>query len=103
MHSSEEMTTRNGLALLRIEDAKEEDEEDESGGMEDWERAYAEERSWEDLHEDESGLLRSADPAGIHLAQYRRRVKAYSSAERIQKGLIRYLYVIVDLSRVSSL
>ncbi|KAM7496704.1 hypothetical protein LguiA_021118 [Lonicera macranthoides] len=66
-----------------------------------WERAYAEERSWESLQEDESGLLRPIDNKTLHHAQYRRRLRTLSSsstASRIQKGLIRYLYLVIDLS-----
>ncbi|CAL9154581.1 unnamed protein product [Musa hybrid cultivar] len=86
------------------EDDEEEEDEDERG-MEAWERAYADERSWEDLQEDESGLLRPIDTKTLVHAQYRRRLlqkSAASAASRIQKGLIRYLYLVVDLSRAAS-
>lgn len=85
---------------------EEDDEEEENGGrgIEAWERAYADERSWEDLQEDESGLLRPIDTKTIAHAQYRRRLLQRSThgASRIQKGLIRYLYVVIDLSRVGN-
>lgn len=83
-----------------------EDDEDENGNLDAWERAYADERSWESLQEDESGLLRPIDNKTLHHAQYRRRLRALSSsstASRIQKGLIRYLYLVIDLSRVISI
>lgn len=84
------------------EDEEEEDELD--AGMEAWERRYAEDRSWEDLQEDESGLLRPIDNSAIYHAQYRRRLRfASSSGSRIQKGLIRFLYVVIDLSAVIAL
>lgn len=83
------------------------DDDDEDEGnerdLEAWERAYADERSWESLQEDESGLLRPIDNQALHHAQYRRRLRSLSSASatsRIQKGLIRYLYLVIDLSRV---
>lgn len=80
---------------------EEEDEEDNDvEGLEAWERAYADERSWESLQEDESGLLRPIDNKTIQHAQYRRRLRTYSSSARIQKGLIRFLYIVIDLSRV---
>lgn len=82
-----------------------EDEEDDDGdgrGREAWERDYADERSWESLQEDESGLLRPIDNKTLYHAQYRRRLRT-TTAARIQKGLIRYLYIVIDLSRVSIL
>lgn len=82
-------------------DEEEEDEEEANGrGRDAWERTYTDERSWEALQEDESGLLRPIDNKAIQHAQYRRRLRT-ASAVRIQKGLIRYLYVVLDFSRVS--
>ncbi|KAK6936016.1 Ssl1-like [Dillenia turbinata] len=83
------------------EDDEEEDEAN-GGGLEAWERAYADERSWESLQEDESGLLRPIDNKATYHAQYRRRIRSTPSTARIQKGLIRYLYIVVDLSRAAS-
>ena len=80
--------------------AEEEEEDNDVEGLEAWERAYADERSWESLQEDESGLLRPIDNKTIQHAQYRRRLRTYSSSARIQKGLIRFLYIVIDLSRV---
>ncbi|KAG0473290.1 hypothetical protein HPP92_015147 [Vanilla planifolia] len=76
---------------VRREDEEAEDEEEEENGgrvLEAWERAYADERSWEDLQEDESGLLRSTDAKNIAHAQYRRRLLQRSNlgASRVQKG-----------------
>lgn len=79
---------------------EDDDEENEEGGLEAWERAYADERSWESLQEDESGLLRPIDNKTIQHAHYRRRLRTASTSGRIQKGLIRYLYIVIDLSRV---
>ncbi|XP_072957605.1 general transcription factor IIH subunit 2 [Typha angustifolia] len=92
----------------RGEDDDDDEEEDNDGNvMEAWERAYADERSWEALQEDESGLLRPIDTKTLVHAQYRRRLLQRSSTSslasaRIQKGLIRYLYVVIDLSRAAS-
>lgn len=87
------------------DDDEEEEESGEGRVLEAWERAYADDRSWEALQEDESGLLRPIDTKTLVHAQYRRRLllrSAASAAARIQKGLIRYLYIVIDLSRVRS-
>ncbi|XP_044507017.1 general transcription factor IIH subunit 2 isoform X2 [Mangifera indica] len=92
----------------RLNGDAEEDDEDEdeiNGGLEAWERSYADDRSWEALQEDESGLLRPIDNSAVYHAQYRRRLRARSlsaTSSRIQKGLIRYLYIIIDLSRAAA-
>ncbi|XP_058082146.1 general transcription factor IIH subunit 2 [Magnolia sinica] len=102
-----EFRKSNGVRGEREEEDREEEEEEDEGngrGLEAWERAYADERSWESLQEDESGLLRPIDNKSLYHAQYRRRLRSLSSSSssRIQKGLIRYLYVVVDLSRAAS-
>ncbi|KAL5731643.1 General transcription factor IIH subunit 2 [Ranunculus cassubicifolius] len=94
----------NNFEDRRLDGEEREDEEDDENGndMEAYERAYADERPWEDLQEDESGLLRPIDSA---YAQYKRRLcalSAASSSTRIQKGLIRYLYVVLDFSRAAA-
>ncbi|RVW38764.1 General transcription factor IIH subunit 2 [Vitis vinifera] len=106
MNDMEHRKTNDGEGR-RLDGEEEEEEEDEDEGngrgLDAWERAYADERSWESLQEDESGLLRPIDNKTIYHAQYRRRIRSlYSSTTtaRIQKGLIRYLYIVVDLSRV---
>jgi len=95
----------NNIAGRPLNGDLEDDDEDEANddGLEAWERAHTEDRSWESLQEDESGLLRPIDTTAIHHAQYRRRLRALASnaaTARIQKGLIRYLYIVVDLSKV---
>ncbi|CAI0388201.1 unnamed protein product [Linum tenue] len=86
-------------------EAEEENEEDvEDEGRDAWERTYTDERSWEALEEDESGLLQPIDNKAIYHSQYRRRLQslsATSAASRIQKGLIRFLCVVVDLSKAA--
>lgn len=90
----------NGAERRFNTNEEDEDDEEESGrGIEAWERTYADERSWESLQEDESGLLRPIDNKTLYHAQYRRRLRT-TSAARIQKGLIRYLYVVLDFSKV---
>lgn len=97
------MKSSEGRRLNGEAEEDDEDEDDMNGGLEAWERSYADDRSWEALQEDESGLLRPIDNSAIYHAQYRRRLRARSlsaTASRIQKGLIRYLYIVIDLSRV---
>lgn len=90
----------------RLNGAAEDDDDDEDDngngrGLEAWERTYADERSWESLQEDESGLLRPIDNKTLYHAQYRRRLRS-ASAVRIQKGLIRYLFLVIDLSKAAA-
>lgn len=98
----------NNFEDRRLNGEEREEEDDDEGNdndMEAWERAYNDERSWESLQEDESGLLQPIDNTSIHHAQYRRRLRALSaasSATRIQKGLIRYLYIVIDFSRAAA-
>lgn len=88
----------------RNEDEAAGDEEEENDqDMAAWERTYVDERSWESLQEDESGLLFPIDEKKLYHAQFRRRLHSISSAtttSRIQKGLLRYMYIVVDFSRV---
>lgn len=83
---------------LDVEDEGDVDGEDVGGDMEAWERAYADDRSWEVLEEDDRGLLRPVDVAQQQ-RQHRKRVAAMAGPH-IQRGIIRYLYLLVDLSRV---
>ncbi|XP_022157930.1 general transcription factor IIH subunit 2 [Momordica charantia] len=90
---------------LNGEADEEDDDDDGNGGLAAWERTYADDRSWEALQEDESGLLRPIDNKAIYHAQYRRRLRSLSSiatTARIQKGLIRYLYIVIDFSRAAA-
>lgn len=76
------------------------DAEEQGRDMEAWEKAYAEDRSWEALTEDASGLLLAVDVTQQQ-RQHRRRFAA-SKGPRIQRGIIRYVFVVCDFSRVSS-
>lgn len=91
----------NGEERRLNRDEEDEEEEENDRGRDAWERTYADERSWESLQEDESGLLRPIDNKTLYHAQYRRRLRT-ATAARIQKGLIRYLYVVIDLSRAAT-
>lgn len=82
------------------EEGEDDEDEENGGGLEAWERTYADDRSWESLQEDESGLLRPIDNTTLYHAQYRRRLRTATTTARIQKGLIRYLFIVIDLSRV---
>nr|TKS08222.1 basic transcription factor 2 family protein [Populus alba] len=65
----------NNIAEKRRQQEEEDDEED--GDLDGWgERSYADERSWEALQEDESGLLRPLDNKAMYHAQYRRRLRS---------------------------
>lgn len=106
MYGIEHREVSNSRGRLPHEEPEDEDDEEENErGKEAWERTYADERSWESLQEDESGLLRPIDDKALHHAHYRRRLRSISSAEtaaRIQKGLIRYLYIVIDFSKAAA-
>ena len=96
------MNNNNGDQKRLSRDDEDDEDEDDYGngrGLDAWERTYADERSWESLQEDESGLLRPIDNKTLYHAQYRRRLRTASTV-RIQKGLIRYLFIVIDLSKV---
>ncbi|KAE8806048.1 general transcription factor IIH subunit 2 [Hordeum vulgare] len=100
-------STASGRRRNQEDDEEEEEEEEQTGDgrvLEAWERAYADDRSWEALEEDDSGLLRPIDTKNLVHSQYRRRIllRSAAAAARIQKGLIRYLYIVIDLSRAAS-
>ncbi|CAM6089625.1 unnamed protein product [Calypogeia fissa] len=77
------------------------DAEEQGRDMEAWERAYGEDRSWEALTEDASGVLVPVDVAQQQ-RQHRRRLAAASSGPRIQRGIIRYLFLVLDFSRAAA-
>lgn len=83
------------LQLDFEDDGVEEDEPMADRGA--FERQYADERSWEELQEDESGMLR-VDVAQQQ-RQHRKRMSAMAGP-RIQRGIIRYLFVLLDFSRL---
>jgi transcription initiation factor TFIIH subunit 2 len=68
-----------------------------------FERTYEDERSWEALAEDEHGRLRAPDDGGAGAAARRRRALAAAAAARVRRGLIRYVQLVLDLSRAAGL
>jgi transcription initiation factor TFIIH subunit 2 len=66
------------------------DDEPQGGGYA-WEKA---DKSWENIEEDEDGLLRTEQMS----AQRNRKRQQTCVAQSLRRGMIRYLYVIVDLS-----
>ncbi|CAI5536567.1 unnamed protein product, partial [Closterium sp. Naga37s-1] len=90
-----------------------EEEEEEEVAAEDamreqeaWERSYANDRSWESVQEDESGRLRPVDVAGQQRSERERRRRQQAGqagrvgAQRVRRGIIRYLVLALDFSRV---
>ena len=79
--------------------------EEQQKSLKAYEKAYQKERTWEDLTEDADGNLRSsalendASRQRRFLANEKRRKIALSAAQsRVAKGMIRYCYVMIDLS-----
>jgi transcription initiation factor TFIIH subunit 2 len=58
-----------------------------------WEQGYA--RPWEDLQLDDSGRLKSID---LTRQRNRKRDLPVGSSELVEKGVVRYLYIIMDCS-----
>ncbi|PSC68451.1 general transcription factor IIH subunit 2 [Micractinium conductrix] len=75
---------------------------EEMRGQTAYEREYEADHSWEDLEEDEFGNLRAPNPEEEQRARRRRLLSAAQSA-RIRRGMIRYVQVVLDLSRAASL
>ncbi|KAL4856793.1 General transcription factor IIH subunit 2 [Chlorella vulgaris] len=94
------------LAEGRGMDLDEEDEElradEEARRQTAFEREYEDDHSWEELEEDEFGNLRAPDRAEEQRARRRRLMSAAASA-RIRRGMVRYVEVVLDLSRAAAL
>ncbi|CAI5516416.1 unnamed protein product [Closterium sp. Naga37s-1] len=97
----------------RVDVAYNVEEEEEEVAAEDamreqeaWERSYANDRSWEAVQEDESGRLRPVDVAGQQRSERERRRRQQAGqagrvgAQRVRRGIIRYLVLALDFSRV---
>ncbi|KAH7620949.1 putative General transcription factor IIH subunit 2 [Nannochloris sp. 'desiccata'] len=78
------------------------DGDDDVENLRDYGRDYHDDRSWEDLQEDEFGNLHSVAEASEHAAR-RRRLLSSTVGARVRRGMIRYLQLVVDLSRAASL
>lgn len=76
------------------------DAELQGASLQAYEREYNDERSWEELEEDEGGRLRALDPAVQQRAK-RARLQAASASARVRRGMMRYLYVVLDVSRAT--
>ena len=72
--------------------------------LRDFGRAYedGDNHSWEDLQEDEYGNLQSVAVASEQAARRRRLLSSTTSA-RVRRGMIRYLQLVIDLSRAAGL
>ncbi|DBA94955.1 TPA: hypothetical protein ACH3X1_002481 [Trebouxia sp. C0004] len=78
-------------------------EEDEAlADMNAFNREYENDNSWEQLQEDEYGHLRPLDVREEQRAKRRRLLSAAASAH-IRRGMIRYLTVVLDMSRAASM
>ncbi|CAI7908236.1 unnamed protein product [Closterium sp. NIES-53] len=99
----------------RVDMAYNVEEEEEEVAAEDamreqeaWERSYANDRSWESVQEDESGRLRPVDVAGQQRSERERRRRQQAGqagrvgAQRVRRGIIRYLVLALDFSRAAS-
>eukprot|EP00879_Flechtneria_rotunda_P010612 GHRR01011092.1.p2 GENE.GHRR01011092.1~~GHRR01011092.1.p2 ORF type:complete len:222 (+),score=75.52 GHRR01011092.1:284-949(+) len=78
-----------------------EDEEDNGRSFEAFERQYATDHSWESIQEDEQGFLRPLD-ATAELRARRQRALSAAQTARIRKGMIRYVLLVLDLSRAAT-
>mmetsp|Transcript_28008 Transcript_28008/g.61303 ORF Transcript_28008/g.61303 Transcript_28008/m.61303 type:complete len:414 (-) Transcript_28008:554-1795(-) len=97
------MPAEPGIAPDLVEPIDEDDEleaAEQEAGLQAYERQYADERSWELLEEDESGCLLPFDPTVLQRAK-RQRLLSAAQSSRIRRGMIRYLYVVLDLSRAT--
>uniref|UniRef100_A0A1D2A663 Ssl1-like domain-containing protein n=1 Tax=Auxenochlorella protothecoides TaxID=3075 RepID=A0A1D2A663_AUXPR len=94
--------------MMDLANNPEPDEADEEVGAQEqqaeqlaYEREYEDDYSWEQLQEDDQGNLRGPDSAAERRARRTRTLNA-AHAARVQRGLIRYLQVVVDLSRAAA-
>lgn len=63
-----------------------------------WEKHYQAERTWEDLEEDETGRLRITQ-GDKKYREKRRKIAMAAANSHVCKGMIRFLYVVVDPSQ----
>jgi len=81
--------------------------EEQQHALKAWEKAYQRERTWEDLIEDAEGNLQARDQSALrdqqpirkYLANLRReRIIESCSKAKVAKGMIRYVYCVLDCS-----
>lgn len=91
------------MALEHGDDPEPQEEDDDVSvnGDEEFARQYNPDNSWEALQEDEFGRLRPLDSTAEQRARRKRLLTAAQRA-RIRKGMIRYLQLVIDLSRAAS-
>mmetsp|Transcript_13699 Transcript_13699/g.29407 ORF Transcript_13699/g.29407 Transcript_13699/m.29407 type:complete len:458 (-) Transcript_13699:231-1604(-) len=84
-----------------INEADQDDNEEELQRQEEaYQRQYENEHTWEQLQEDEHGML-CVDRIAEQRARRKRLLSAAQTA-RIRKGMIRYMLLVIDLSRGAS-
>merc|ERR1712086_1008908 len=72
--------------------------EEQAASLKAWEKHYQAERTWEDLEEDETGRLRITQ-GDKKYREKRRKIAMAAANSHVCKGMIRFLYVVVDLSQ----
>ncbi|GBF89199.1 general transcription factor IIH subunit 2 [Raphidocelis subcapitata] len=80
------------------------DDDDDPGedrSYEAFERRYAGDHSWERLQEDAQGRLRPVDPTA-ELRARRQRITSAARSARVRKGMIRYVLLVIDLSKAAA-
>lgn len=82
--------------------AEADDVDDVRGDANAFEREYEEDHSWEQLQEDEHGNLIPLEGAQEQRARRRRLLSGVHSA-RIRRGMIRFVELVLDLSRAASM
>lgn len=90
------------LELERLDDAYDVTADEQERDLGAYERQYEDEHSWEQLQEDEFGRLLPVSVLAQQRARRRRLLEAYKDA-RVQKGVIRYLQLVVDWSKACTL
>mmetsp|Transcript_13836 Transcript_13836/g.22627 ORF Transcript_13836/g.22627 Transcript_13836/m.22627 type:complete len:248 (+) Transcript_13836:239-982(+) len=71
--------------------------EEQEASLKAWEKHYQAERTWEDLEEDETGRLRMGTGDKSYRDK-RRKIALVAANSHVCKGMIRFLYVVLDLS-----
>jgi transcription initiation factor TFIIH subunit 2 len=72
--------------------------EEQARSLRAWEKHYQDENTWEDLEEDESGRLRMTTGDKGYREKRRREIAQVAANSHVCKGMIRFLYVVLDLS-----
>ena len=79
------------------------DVDEDSEDLNPYDREYENEYSWEQLEEDEYGNLRASIDEDSKRRERRRRILTAAESARIRRGMIRYVEIIVDLSRAAAI